>query len=76
MIPADFLKFLQKKPAEKPWPKKTTVVECSRCSQRLTFVGRVVLLDGLEWCSCGGTFSPIYTWNPEEDEGEHGSQNE
>ena len=76
MTPADFLKFLLKKPAEEPFPEKTTVVECCNCGKRLTFVGRVVLMAGLEWCSCGGTFSPIYTWTPEEDEGDHGSQDD
>lgn len=70
MLPADFLKCLRKKPAEKPWPEKTTVVECCRCGKQLTFVGRVVLLGGLEWCSCGGTFSVIYTWTPDEEDEE------
>ena len=66
MTPADFPKCLRKKPTEESWPEKTTVVECSHCGQRLTFVGRVVLFGWLEWCSCGGVFSPIYTWTPEE----------
>lgn len=70
MIPTNLLKRFQKKPAEELWPEKTTVVECATCSKRLTFVGRVVLLGGLEWCSCGGTFVPLYTWNPEEAEEE------
>lgn len=70
MALANILSRLRKPvPAEEPIPEKTTVVECGRCQQRLTFVGRVVLLGGQQWCSCGGTFVPIYTWTPEEEEG-------